>query len=104
MTHEVFLQCAYSFYHHLDFMFLLSFIYLSSCENTLSFFFVKINLNCVHAVHILWSCKLSVVVRLPADSHAKNACTHGTAKCFVSITWLTLIEYAAISSLADHVK
>lgn len=71
-------------------------------------FFVKINLNCAHAVHILWSCKLSVAVWLPAESRAKkNACTHGSAKCFgheMSVTWLTLMEYAAISSLADCVK
>lgn len=68
--------------------------------------FVQTNLNCAHAVHILWSCKLSVVVQQPAESPTKNACTHGTAvfQARVSITWLTLAEYAAISSLSDHVK
>lgn len=34
-------------------------------------------LNCAHALHILWPCKSSVVVWLPAERHAKN--THVTA-------------------------
>lgn len=44
---------------------------------------MQIKLNCAHAIHILWPCKSSVVVWLPADSHTKN--THGTAKVFRAV-------------------
>lgn len=44
---------------------------------------MQIKLNYAHAIHILWPCKSSVVVWLPADSHTKN--THGTAKVFRAV-------------------
>lgn len=71
------------------------------------FFENKINLNCAHAVH-LWFCTVSQTWQCGCWQTA-------TLKMYVlvvlqrvsalaSITWLTLIEYAAIPSLADHIK